>query len=125
MDDGALTDYLWPILREMIKTVIENRQDLIIEGCYIPADWEKSFTGEYLEHIRACFLVMSEGYIRSHFDDIRGFANCIESRLDDSGLCREDLILDNRAVLERCRLHGCRYILLEDSYDIDPDRIFE
>ena len=36
MDDEELTLYLWPILREMIKTVIENRQNLIIEGCYIP-----------------------------------------------------------------------------------------
>ena len=24
-DDEALTDYLWPIVREMIKTAIENR----------------------------------------------------------------------------------------------------
>jgi len=35
-DDDALTDYLWPIVREMIKTAIENRQNLIVEGCYVP-----------------------------------------------------------------------------------------
>ena len=34
--DDALTDYLWPIVREMIKTAVENRQNLIVEGCYIP-----------------------------------------------------------------------------------------
>lgn len=37
-DDEKLTDYLWPIVREMIKTAIENRQNLIVEGCYIPFD---------------------------------------------------------------------------------------
>ena len=38
-DDDALTEYLWPIVREIIKTAVENRQDLIVEGCYVPADW--------------------------------------------------------------------------------------
>ena len=38
-DDDALTDFLWPILREIIKTAIENHQNLIVEGCYVPADW--------------------------------------------------------------------------------------
>ena len=32
MDDEKLTDYLWPIVREMIKTAIENEQNLIVEG---------------------------------------------------------------------------------------------
>lgn len=35
-DDEELTEYLWPIVREMIKTAIENKQNLIVEGCYIP-----------------------------------------------------------------------------------------
>ena len=38
-DDDELTEYLWPIVREIIKTVIENNQNLIVEGCYIPAGW--------------------------------------------------------------------------------------
>ena len=36
-DDEKLTAYLWPIVREIIRTAIENGQSLIIEGCYIPA----------------------------------------------------------------------------------------
>ena len=43
-DDEALTEYLWPIVREMVKTAIENRQNLIVEGCYIPTDWRKDFS---------------------------------------------------------------------------------
>ena len=42
-DDLALTKYLWPIIREVIKTAIENGQNLIIEGCYIPFDWQTDF----------------------------------------------------------------------------------
>ena len=38
LDD--LTAYLWPTVAEIAKTVIENKQNLIIEGCYIPFDWK-------------------------------------------------------------------------------------
>ena len=85
MDDEKLTPYLWPIVREMVKTAIENGQNLTVEGCYIPFDWKKDFPEEYLQRIRCVFLVMSEDYIRSHFGDIRHYANAIEQRLDDSG----------------------------------------
>ena len=77
MDDDKLTDYLWPIVREMIKTAIENEQNLIVEGCYIPYNWKESFAPMYLEKIRYRCLVMSEGYIRSHFADILDYANTV------------------------------------------------
>ena len=50
-DDDELTEYLWPIVREMIKTAIENKQNLIIEGCYIPFDWANAFAKEYLRFL--------------------------------------------------------------------------
>lgn len=78
--DEDLTEYLWPIVREMIKTAIENRQNLIVEGCYIPFGWKKDFAEEYLSDIRYYCLVMSEKYVRRHFDDIKRYANAIESR---------------------------------------------
>lgn len=123
MDDDKLTDYLWPIVREMIKTAIENNQHLIVEGCYIPADWRTHFSEEYLLQIRDMFLVMTERYIRSHFDSIRRYATCIEERLDDSGLSMNSLIEDNVEILRQCCLNGCRYILLEDEYTIDLDSV--
>ena len=70
-DDDKLTDYLWPIIREMIKTAIENKQNLVVEGCYIPFDWSKSFEKEYLEHIKYYCLVMSEDYIKNNFTSIK------------------------------------------------------
>ena len=80
-DDMALTDYLWPIVREMIKTAIENGQNLIVEGCYIPFEWEKDFEAEYLKEIKYYCLVMSEKYIANHFESIKKFASVIEERL--------------------------------------------
>ena len=118
--DEALTDYLWPIVREMVKTAIENNQNLIVEGCYIPHDWAKNFGPEYLPHIRCRFLIMSGCYIRNHWSDILSHANAIERRLDD-GLDMEELIGDNRRNLELCKNLSCPYLLAEDRYDFSTD----
>ena len=119
--DDALTAYLWPIVREIIKTAIENKQNLIVEGCYIPFDWARDFSGEYLPHIRCRFLVMTERYIRTHWNEITGHACDIERRLDDSGLCQGDLILENEQNLDQCKAHGCPCLLIDDRYDIPLD----
>ncbi len=125
MDDDQLTDYLWPIVREMIKTAIENRQNLIVEGCYIPFNWKKNFDSEYLAHIRYCCLILSRHYIENHFEDILEHGNAIEHRLDDSGLNQEDLILENERNHRHCQEHGLKYILLDDAYEIQPEDIVE
>lgn len=125
MDDDKLTDYLWPIVREMIKTAIENGQNLIVEGCYVPFDWKKDFSPAYLAHIRYRCLVMSPGYIERHFPDIQSHANAIEQRLDDSGLSKEQLLRENEENLRLCRKHSCDYILIEDGYHIDPASILK
>ena len=118
MDDDKLTDYLWPILREMVKTAIENGQNLIVEGCYIPFDWQKDFGEGYRKQIRYVCLIMSRSYIETHFDDIRAHANAIETRLDDTGLCAEDLIRENERNLAACQAYGCGYILIDGDYEV-------
>ena len=117
--DEALTDYLWPIVREMIKTAIENGQNLIVEGCYIPFDWAADFSPDYLAHIRFRCLVMTETYIRSHFCRIKAHANAVEQRLDDSGLEMDALIAENKENLRRCREQCCDYILIDGDYRVD------
>lgn len=118
-DDRELTALLWPIVREMIKTAVENNQNLIVEGCYIPFDWEKDFEEEYLPNIRYYCLVMSENYIKSHFDDIKKYANVIESRLDDSDCTIESVLEDNATVLSHVKKHNANYILIDENYDFD------
>lgn len=120
-DDKDLTAYLWPIVREMVKTVIENKQNLVIEGCYIPFDWQKDFSSEYLENIKYYCLVMSEGYIRSHFADIREYANTIENRLDDECCTMESVLDDNAEILNHARKYKVNCILIEDKYEINID----
>lgn len=118
-DDDALTNYLWPIVREMIKTVVENGQSLIIEGCYIPFDWQKDFESKYLEHIRYYCLAMSRDYIINHYSDIKGCSNAIEKRLDDDSCTMETLLRDNVRFLELAQEHNVNYVLIDDKYEIN------
>lgn len=119
-EDTALTDYLWPIIREMIKTAIENGQNLIIEGCYIPFDWSKDFANEYLPHIKYYCLIMSKDYIKNHFADIKGYSNIIENRLSD-GCTMETVLEDNARFLELAQKYNANYMLIKDEYEVDID----
>lgn len=118
-DDSELTAYLWPIVREMVKTAIENRQNLIVEGCYIPFDWAKDFEPEYLEHIRYYCLVMTQNYIKNHFTDIKKYANVAENRLDDEWCTLESVLEDNAEILVLAKKYKVKYILIDDKYEIN------
>ena len=118
-NDADLTAYLWPIVREMVKTAIENKQNLIVEGCYIPFDWQKDFAPEYLENIRYYCLVLSESYIKNHFEDIKAYANIIENRLDDGWCTMEQMLQDHDAVLSLAQAHKVNYVLVQDKYEIE------
>ena len=118
-DDKALTDYLWPIVREIIKTAIENEQNLIVEGCYIPFAWSKDFEPEYLDHIKYYCLVMSKKYITNHFGDIKKYASVVENRMDDEGCTLETVLRDNAEILKQCQKQDIRYLLIDEEYRID------
>ena len=116
-DDDALTDYLWPIVREMIKTAIENRQQLIVEGCYIPFDWRDDFDEQYLSSIRFICLAMTDNYIETHFDEIKSHSSDIESRLNDDDCTIDSLKEDNRKYVEGFRRVGEKVVLIDGDYE--------
>ena len=116
-DDAELTGYLWPVVREIIKTAIENRQDLIAEGCYIPFDWRKDFDEAYLSDIRFICLAMTEDYIDAHFEEIKAHASDIESRLDDSDCTRESLKASNREYIDGFAETGERVTIIDEDFE--------
>lgn len=120
-DDAELTEYLWPIVREMIKTAIENRQNLVVEGGYIPFYWSAEFDSQYLKEIRYYCLVMSESYIRDHFSDIKGYANAIERRLNDRWCTMESVRRENAHYFAMCKRYGLPHILIDDCYQVEVD----
>ena len=120
-NDTELTGYLWPIIREIIKTAIENKQNLIVEGCYVPFDWENDFSQDYLENIRYYCLVMSEKYIKNNFANIKKYANIAENRMDDELCTLKSVLEDNADVLRLAQKHKVNCILIDKEYEINID----
>lgn len=116
--NSELTAYLWPIVRETIKTAIENKQNLIVEGCYMPFDWKKDFGEEYLQEIRHIWLTMSEAYIRENYDDIMGYASVIEKRSEEAEAdCNlERFVACNAHFRQQCEINGLDYIVIDKEY---------
>ena len=116
-DDDALTEYLWPIVREMVKTAVENKQNLIVEGCYIPFDWRCDFEEQYLIHIRFICLAMSAEYIKKHYDEIISHESEIEARLVDTDCTIVSLIADNKRYIEGFQNAGEQIVLINGDYN--------
>ena len=125
MDDDKLTDYLWPIVREMIKTAIENDQNLIVEGCYVPFDWRKDFDDEYLSEIRYICLAMTDEYIDAYFDAIKAHGSDVENRGDDSDCTPEWMKKWNREYREGCRRAGESVTLIDGRYEDITRKLLE
>lgn len=121
-DDDLLTPYLWGIVREIIKTAIENGQNLIVEGCYIPFDWEDGFDPDYLKQIEYVCLVMTRKYLKNHSDAVVRFENVIERRLLDE-VNIDKLIEENERNLASCQQYGLRYHLIDGSYNVDEPEV--
>ena len=117
-DDEGLTGYLWPIVKEIIKTAVENRQSLIIEGCYFPHTWKNDLEESYLKDVHHVCLVMSKRYIEENFNSIKSHANAIEQRLHDD-VDKEELIRDNEKILNECINNNVNYILIDTEYNVD------
>ena len=117
--DEELTPFLWGIIKEIVKTAIENGQNLVVEGCYIPFDWKKDFTQACRERIRYVCLIFSENYIQRHYHDILNHENAIERRMESSPVTQEELLRENRDNLEKCRFYGCDYLLIDESYNVE------
>lgn len=118
-DDEKLTDYLWNIVKEIIKTNIENNQNIIIEGCYIPFNWKNDFYEDYLKEIQYVCLIMTEEYIRNNHKEIIKYENIIENRKEQNNINIEDLVSENLYNLEMCKKYKNRYILIDDNYDVN------
>ena len=118
-DDAALTDELWPIVREMIKTAIENHQNLIVEGCYIPSAWRKDFSEQYLQSIQFICLAMTDAYIEAHIDDIRKHGSDIETRLFDTDNTVNSLKTDNHQYINEFTRIGEPVTMIDEDYEKD------
>jgi 2-phosphoglycerate kinase len=117
-DDYEMRYFLWPYAAELIKTAIENDQNMIVEGCYIPSEWREQFDDSYLKDIKCFFITMSEDYLRQNISKLTEYGSVIEKRLDDE-VDLERLINCSREFKEEAGEHDIPVIEITDKYDIE------
>lgn len=115
-DTAQLTELLWPLVVEIAKTAIENKQNLIIEGHYIPADYASYFSDQYVDQLCYIALIMSEEYISHNLHQIVNHREVIERRREN--LISERRIKEENLIMREMVEHfDLPHVLIEDAYD--------
>ena len=117
-EDAKLREFVWPVAAEMIREAIANRQNLIVEGCYIPGHWADSFSTEELAGIRCLFVTMGEEYLRKNIAAVAAYANTIEQRQKDC-VDEERLIGCSRMFREEAKAHNTANLDITEGFDIE------
>ena len=124
-DDDELTKYLWPIIKEIIKTAIENNQNLIVEGCYVPPTWRANFDASYLESIQFICLAMTDDYIDNNYDNIIKHESDIESRMIEADCTKEELKQCNSWFINAFSHAGEKIIIISEDYEKALDQLID
>lgn len=125
-DDYIIGEKLWPIVKGIVMTNIENRQNIIIEGCYLLPHLVKDFEQDYLEQITTIFIVFSEKYIRENFlSNIKNYRNIIETRGYSEDRSIAQFINQHSRLREQCKINGFEYVEIDNNYEDEIKRAFE
>lgn len=120
-NDDALAAFLWPVVRGLMKTALENGQDLLIEGGYIPEDWAEDFTEAERRSIWYCGLVMTETYLRTHWADILAHG-CDAERRKDPSWAMADALEENAQHEAACLRRGLPVLYISQDWEQDTAR---
>lgn len=117
---------LWPVLKGIIKTGIENEQNLIIEGCYILPEYLKEFEAEYAEKIIPVFFGFSKDYIQSEFETgILQHRCVVEKRGYDEERPVQQFIEEHHFFKTRCQLNDQLYFEIEACYEEEIKTVYD
>lgn len=123
--DEHIGEKLWPVLKGIIMTAIENRQDLIIEGAYIFPEYLSSFSENYMEHILPVFICFTEQYIRSNFSTaIIKYRHAAETRGYEEDRPVEEFIRDHVSLMQKCEACKLKYFIINMNYEEEMEQVF-
>jgi len=124
-DNEIIEGKLWPIIKAMITTCIDNGQNLIVEGCYVSPGRLAEFGAEYSKEIIPVFMGFTENYVRNHFlSDIIPYRSVIERRPYPEGRTAEEIIHNNAALRQRCAEEGVCFFDIDEDYEKDTAKIY-
>jgi len=119
-------DKLWPILKGIIMTCIENKQNLIIEGCYLFPQKINELEDGYLSEIISFYLGFSDSYIQKYFhSNVQKYRSVIEERGYECEDTPERYALENRKQKEICEKYGAKYFEINENYEQEMSLVFD
>ncbi len=121
--DEVISRKLWPIVRGIIMTAVENSQNLIIEGCYLPPDKIAALPEEYRAHIISFYLSLDYTYAREHYEDIIAHRSDIESRLYPEERTATEIAEENDRVAMICQMSGAKCFIIKKDYEAELNAV--
>ncbi|CAM4480546.1 cytidylate kinase family protein [Paenibacillus tarimensis] len=124
--DYFIGEKLWPILKGIIQTNIENNQHLIIEGCFILPHHIQDFEPAYANKIIPVFLGFSANYIKENFHaSIVKHRNVIESRISPEERTIAMVLGEHDAFREECWSLAVPYFEIKQDYEVEIRHVYE
>jgi putative acetyltransferase len=116
--EDELTNKLWPIVKGIIMTNIENGQHIIIEGCYLPPEHIRDFDPKYLEQIIALYIGFSNNYLEKCFTSgiIEHRSEIEQKDFDGDYMNRDNFIKLHNQLKKRCNKNNAEFFEINDDY---------
>ena len=120
-----IEQHLWPIIKGIILTNIENGQNIIIEGCYLFPNRLKEFDEQTLKYIIPVFMGFSERYIQKNFvSGILENMSVIEMR-EENDLTIEDFISGNDKLKGLCEESNVAFFEIDKDYETEIKKVYD
>ena len=112
-EDSKIAEFLFGIVEGIIKTCLENSQNLIIEGVYLPPSKTQTFRNN--PHIKILYLLFSEEYILQNYTLIFEKENVIERRFATERDSKEELIRNHKSLKQECLRHNLPFLEIQEN----------
>ncbi|MDF2921647.1 MAG: 2-phosphoglycerate kinase [Paenibacillaceae bacterium] len=127
----VIGDRLWPIIKGIIMTNIENKQSLIMEGCYILPHYLKEFEKNYRDKIIPVFLGFSTSYIQENYETKIIKNRCViedrgELKAEDISEFRiKEYMKENEEYRTRCNKYGEKFFEIRSNYEKEIAMVYD
>ncbi|MBS4538460.1 zeta toxin family protein [Clostridium sp. D2Q-11] len=121
-----IAEKLWPIIKGIIMTAIENNQNIIIEGCYLMPDFINDFEDSYVDNIISVFLGFSSDYITKNFESGILKNRCIiEERNYEEDRPVSQFIDEHEKFRNKCINYDVNYFEINSNYSEGIERVID
>ena len=119
-DQFDLGEKMWPVIKGLIMTNIENDHSLILEGFQLLPHLVRDFPAAYLDQTLPVFLLFSEDYIRGNFDEgIMKNRSAVERRGDIDDITAEKMVIDTVRLREQCIKHEVTFFEIKNDFEAE------